>query len=145
MNRDALTPVLVVSAVTIFLTSLLATTLEQSTQLHAVVPAAVENGGLAVVLVGLFLLFEMLSYDRYVEKGRRRILVDAVLMFAAGAVGTAIVFGLFEAASVDAATVELGGLAVEPGQTLSAFVAFFAAYVLFFNRNRDCYARQSAS
>lgn len=139
MDEDALWPVMVCSAAVIVLTSLLSGVLEYGLELPVVYAEAVSNGGMALVLIGILLVVETLSYERYRRKGSRRIGIDATLVFLAAAVVTLAVLSGFDAAGLDDLGGEVAGVTFEAPGVLSGIAAFVAAAALFYARNSDCY------
>jgi hypothetical protein len=139
MNRDALGPVVVASLVVVVLTSLAAGTLENGTDLPGVLADAVSNGGMALILVAVLVLFELLSYEAYRRKGRLWIGTDATLVFLAAVAVTIAVVSGFEAAGLGDLGGEVAGVVVDVSAGLSGLAAFVAATGLFYVRNRDCY------
>jgi hypothetical protein len=139
MDDDALTPVAVVALVTVLLTSVASATLENGTDLPVVYADAVSNGGMALVLVAVLVLFEWLSYEAYREKGLPWIGTDAVLVFLAAAGVTLVVVSGFDAAGLGDIGGEIAGVVVDADAILGGFAAFVAAVYLFYVRNRDCY------
>lgn len=139
MDRTALVPVAAGSTVVVVLTSLASTTLEYGLGLPVVYANAVQNGGMALVLVAVLMLFEWLSYEVYREKGLLRVGTDAVVVFlAASLVTVAIVTGL-ELTGLGDLGGEAAGVVVDVDGVLSGVAAFVAAVALFYLRNRDCY------
>jgi len=125
--------------VVILLTSFLSGAVEYGLELPAVYAEAVSNGGMALVLVGVLMLFETLSYERYRRKGPVRIGVDAALVFLAAAVVTLAVVSGFDAAGLGDLGGEVAGVAFEAPGVLGGIAAFVAAATLFYARNDDCY------
>jgi hypothetical protein len=139
MDRDALGPVAAGSLVVVVVTSLASATLEHGLDLPVVYADAVTNGGMALVLVGVLLLFEWLSYEVYRRKGLLWIGADAALVFLAAVVVTVAVVSGFEIAGLGDLGGEVAGVAVDVVGVLGGVAAFVAAVVLFYARNRDCY------
>jgi len=139
MNRDALRPVAVCSVVVVLLTSFLSGALEYGLELPVVYAEAVSNGGMALVLVGVLMLFETLSYERYRRKGLLRIGVDTALVFLAAVVVTLAVVSGFDAVGLGDLGGEVAGVTLEVPGVLGGIAAFGAAAALFYARNSDCY------
>lgn len=139
MNRDALRPVAVSSVLVLVVTSIASGTLQNGTDLPAVYAEAVSNGGMALILVALLVLFEWLSYGAYRRKGRLWIGADAAFVFLTATVVTVAVVSGFEAAGLGDLSGELAGVVVEASGTFSGLAAFAAAVAVFYARNRDCY------
>jgi hypothetical protein len=144
MDRDALAPVVVGSVVVVVVTSLVSGTLEYGLELPVVYADAVENGGMALVLVGIMLLYEALSYGDYRTKGLLHVGTDAALVFAAAAVVTLAVVSGFDLAGLGDLGGEVAGVVFDVGNVLAALGGFVAAAALFFARNRDCYRPPNA-
>jgi hypothetical protein len=144
MDREALVPVVVWSVVVVLVSSLLSGSLEYGLELPVVYADAVENGGMALVLVGIMLLYEALSYGEYRTKGPVHIGIDAALVFAAAAVVTLVVVSGFDLAGLGDLGGEVAGIAFDAGNVLAALAAFAAASALFLSRNQDCYHPPSA-
>lgn len=144
MDRDALVPVVIASLVVIILTSLASGTLEYGLELPVVYADAVENGGIALVLVGIMMLSEAVSYEDYREKGLSRIAADAVLVFLAAAAVTLVVVSGFDVAGLGDLGGEVAGIVFNVSNVLGAITAFVAAAALFFSRNHDCYRSPDA-
>jgi hypothetical protein len=139
MDSDALRPVMLGSAAVIILTSFLSGALEYGLELPVVYAEAVSNGGMALVLIGVLMLFEALSYERYRRKGLLRIGADAALVFLAAAVVTLAVVSGFDAVGLGDLGGEVAGVAFEAPGVLGGIAAFVAAATLFYARNSDCY------
>lgn len=139
MDRDALIPVLLVSLGVILLTSAVVGTLSEGTDIPELYLDAVENAGLALVLVAVLVLLEWISFAKYREKGRLRPAVDGALVFIAAflvtfvAAFTAVVLGL-EGVSVD-----LGAFSADTVGFVSGVAGLIAGAYTFYARNRDCY------
>lgn len=144
MDRDALVPVVVSSAVVVVATSLVSGTLEYGLELPVVYADAVENGGMALVLVGIMLLYEAVSYEAYRTKGPVRVGTDAALVFVAAAVVTLVVVSGFDLAGLGDLSGEVAGVVFDAGNILAALAGFVVAAALFFARNRDCYRPPNA-
>lgn len=139
MDRDALGPVLLVSIAVILLVSIVTAALEGAADVSPVYTEGISNGGMALVLVALLVLFEWLPYERYRENSAAWIATDAVLVFAVAAVVTiAALFG-FEAAGLDDIGGDIGPLVLDVSAVVSAIVAFLAAVYVFYDRNRDAF------
>jgi len=144
MDRDALVPVVVSSAVVVVVTSLVSGTLEYGLELPVVYADAVENGGMALVFVGIMLLYEALSYEKYRRKGLVRVGTDAALVFVVAAVVTLVVVSGFDLAGLDDLGGEVAGVVFDAGNVLAALAGFVTAAALFLTRNRDCYRPPNA-
>jgi hypothetical protein len=144
MDRDALVPVVAGSLVVIVLTSLVSGTLEYGLELPVVYADAVENGGMALVLVGIMMLYEALSYEDYREKGLPRVGADVVLVFLAAVAVTLVIVSGFDVAGLGDLGGEIAGIVFDVSNILGAITAFVAAAALFFARNRDCYRSPDA-
>jgi peptidoglycan biosynthesis protein MviN/MurJ (putative lipid II flippase) len=144
MDRDALVPVVAGSAAVIVVTSLVSGTLEHGLALPVVYADAASNGGMALVLVGIMLLYEALSYEDYRTKGPVHIGTDAALVFIAAAVVTLVVVSGFDLAGLGNLSGEVAGVVFDAGNVLAALAGFAVAAALFFARNRDCYRPPNA-
>ena len=138
MDRDALVPVVVSSAVVVVVTSLVSGTLEYGLELPVVYADAVENGGVALVFVGIMLLYEALSYEKYRRKGLVRVGTDAALVFVVAAGVTLVVVSGFDLAGLDDLGGEVAGVVFDAGNVLAALAGFVTAAALFLTRTRDC-------
>lgn len=136
MNRDALFPVVVVVLGTLFVTSTVSVTLEESAGVGAPIVDGIDNGGLAVVLVAIFLLFESTDYAGYRSLGGRRLLTDGVLVFVLAAGVTALATAGLGALGLDTAGVTAGPLSVDGIDVGVSIVAFLSGLFVFFDRNR---------
>jgi hypothetical protein len=139
MDSDALRPVILGSAAVIILTSFLSGAFEYGLELPVVYAEAVSNGGMALVLIGILMLFETLSYARYRKKGLLRIGVDAALVFLAATVVTLAVISGFDAVGLGELGGEVAGVTFEAPGVIGGIAAFGAAAALFYARNSDCY------
>lgn len=144
MDRDALVPVVITSLVVIILTSLASGSLEYGLEVPVVYADAVENGGIALVLVGIMMLYEAVSYEDYREKGLSRIGADAGLVFLAAVAVTLVVVSGFDVAGLGDLGGEVAGIVFDVSNVLGATTAFVAAAALFLSRNRDCYRSPDA-
>ena len=138
MDSDALRPVVVCSAGVILLTSFLSGTLEYGLGLPAVYAEAVSNAGMALVLVGILMLFEMVSYGRYRRKGLARVGADAALVFSVATIVTVAVISGFDAIGLGDVGGEVAGVTFDGPGVLAGIAAFGAAAALFYARNGDC-------
>jgi len=139
MDRDALGPVALVVLAVILLTSVVTATLDRIPEIPVVYTEAASNGGMAIVLVAVLVLFEWLSYEAYREKGLLWMLADAALVFVAGAVVTVVAIAGFEAAGLGDAGGEVGAVVVDVSALVSGLAAFLVAVYVFYARNRDVF------
>ncbi|MFT4945058.1 MAG: hypothetical protein ACI9K3_000997 [Halovenus sp.] len=141
MDREALRPVAMFVLTVVLLTSAVSGTIEQGTNLPVVYADAVYNGGMALVLAALLLLFESFSYGSYRRVNPPLdILSDGLFVFAVAAVATGVsVAGL--------AAAGLGGLDVsgfDVSSILSGLLALVTGVYAFYTRNPDSYRPPTA-
>ena len=137
MDNSALRPVALFVLAVVLLTSAVSGTLEQGTTLPTVYADAVYNGGMALVLTSLLVLFESFSYASYRQrKPPLDILSDGLLVFAAAAVVTGIAVTGLDAAGLGG---DVGGLSIDVSSVLSGLLAFAAGVYVFYTRNRESY------
>jgi len=131
MDRAALVPVVAGSVVVVVVATLVSGTLEHGLELPVVYADAVENGGIALVFVGIMLLSEALSYENYRTKGLVRVGTDGAAVFAVAAVVTLTLRSAFDLAGLGDLGGEAAGVVFDIGSVLAAVAAFAAAAVLF--------------
>lgn len=139
MNRDALIPVALISIAIIVLTSAVVGTLVETTDIADEYISAIENAGLALVLVAVLVLLEWLSFSKYRAKGTVRPVVDGALVFTVAFIVTATIALGAGALGLDDVGFDLGPLVVDIANFGSGVVGLVAGAYTFYARNRDCY------
>lgn len=145
MDRDLVWPVLGFSLGVLLLTDFIATTIDVNTGLPVVYAEAISNGGIALVLVAVLMLFEWFPYERYREQGIPHAGTDVTLVTLTAIVVTVLVVSGLEAAGLGNLGTSIGPFPVDISGTTSDVAAFGAGVYAFYIRNREYYVSPSAN
>ena len=136
MNREALGPVVLVVVTITLATAVVVGTLQEAADAGDRAVTAIDNGGLAVMLVAVFFLFDSTDYAGYRALGGPRILFDGAYVFVVAAVVTAAAATGLAVAGLDSLPATLGPLSVDGVEVAVSVASLFSGLYGFFLRNR---------
>ncbi|PSP89898.1 hypothetical protein BRC87_06945 [Halobacteriales archaeon QS_4_66_20] len=136
MNREALGPVVVVVVAITLATAVVVGTLQEAADAGDRAVTAIDNGGLAVMLVAVFFLFDSTDYAGYRALGGPRILLDGAYVFVVAAVVTAAAATGLEVIGLESLPATLGPLSVDGVEVAVSVPSLFSGLYGFFLRNR---------